>query len=121
MFMQPQTDDDFVYDRKCLRSLVEAGRWMVLDARPTALLSSRGAEPLDLNHPVVAFLSSVQLQGYSALLIENHRFDTVQAMVDHIHSEEDLSAIGIRPLAHKRALMAAIRKVESIVFLWYRR
>lgn len=77
------------------------------------------AAPLDEHprntavHPVSAFFASIQLQGYGHLFVVEHGVHTLDALAQRVQSEADLDALGVKPLAHRKAILAAVSKLRK--------
>lgn len=70
-----------------------------------------GDMPIDVHHPVVAFLTKEMLQGYAHTIIAVHRFTSVGLLVEHIQTDQDVvQLLGMRPLAHVKLLLAALAR-----------
>ncbi|CCW60801.1 unnamed protein product [Phytomonas sp. EM1] len=58
-----------------------------------ALPSASTSEQMSITHPVIWFLSSIQLQGYAGQFIYAHGIRSMQELVERIRCEKDAKAI----------------------------
>ena len=59
---------------------------------------------------LVEFLSQFHLLGYASRIVEQHRFTSLNQLREFITTDDDVRALGIEPLAHRKLFLAALRK-----------
>ncbi|CCW71544.1 unnamed protein product [Phytomonas sp. Hart1] len=59
----------------------------------TATRAALPSEPMNIIHPVVWFLSSIQLQGYAGEFLHRHQIRSMQGLVERVRCEKDAKVI----------------------------